>query len=206
MNKHNILSLFFLLTVAITAKAQSRLDTFLKSNEYNLMLTTEPFGSSLGGILNISHPFLNSKHFEATLGVAFQYSRTLKTKFERNMSSDTRTTDCSFLVTQDWQYFPFRKKHLVLEAGLYAGFTSSVSRGSLSLPQYDIYEEYHNQHNYFNYGSMQSLSWVFKSRFKVGFFSMISLKGYLDSGRTRPAEVDSRFFIGLKLGYKFLKD
>lgn len=180
--------------------AQSKLKSFIKNKNYEVVATAEPFISSWGYLLKVSHDILREKHFEGSLGLAFQNSYTRKTKFEKNMSSNSRVTDYSLLLTNDWKYFPFKKKNLFIEVGLYGGFTSSVSKGSLSIPKYDIEEDYYNRHNYFNYGSMQTLGWRFKTHYELGVFSMISLNGVLDSGRTRPAEFDSRFYVGLKFG------
>src|SRR5690554_263561 len=180
--------------------AQSKLNSFIKKNTYEVVGTMEPFIPSLGYVLKVSHGILNKKHVEGSLGLAFQNSYTRKTQFEKNMSSNTRVTDYSLLLTNDWKYFPLKKKNLFFEVGLYGGFTSSISKGSLSIPKYDIEEDYYNRHNYFNYGSMQTLGWRFKTHYELGLFSMISLNGILDSGRTRPAEVDSRFYVGIKFG------
>ncbi len=202
INKSIIVGIL-LLTLQNSIVAQSKTNTFFKNSDYEVMLTTEPFGSSVGILRKISKRFLDKNHFEGTFGAAEQDSYTFKTKFEKNMGSDTRTVDKSLFLTQDWRYFPFQKKSLMLEVGLYGGVTRSVAQGSLSLPQYDIKEEYHDRYFYFNYGSVQSLAWNFKTHYQVGLFSMLSLKGILDSGRARPAEVDSRFFVGLKFGYRF---
>jgi len=185
--------------------AQSNLCTFMKKNNYDILVTTEPFNYSLGYLAKVSQDVLNKKHLESTLGLAFQNSYTFRTKIEKSMSQDTRVTDHSFLLTNDWKYFPFSKKCLYVEVGIYGGFTSSISKGSLRLPEYDIEENYYNRHNYFNYGSIQSLGWRAKNHFELGVFSMISLNGILDSGRTRPAEIDSRFYIGLKFGFRFVR-
>jgi|SRR5690554_389056 len=186
--------------------AQSKVNTFIKNNNYEVAATTEPFIPSWGYLLKVSHDILNEKHFEGSLGLAFQNSYTIKTTFEKYMSSNTGVTDYSLLLTNDWKYFPLRKKNLFIEVGIYGGLTSSVSKGSLSIPKYDIEEDYYNRHNYFNYGSMQTLGWRFKTRYELGVFSMISLNGILDSGRTRPAEFDSRFYVGLKFGCNLGKE
>lgn len=183
--------------------AQSKLCTFMKNNTYEILVTTEPFIYSLGYLTKISHDILNKKHFEGGLGLAFQNSYTFKTKIEKNMSSNTRVTDYSFLLTNDWKYFPLKKKNLLIEVTLYGGLTSSVSQGSLSLPKFGVEEDYYNRHNYFNYGSIQTLGWRFNTHYELGVFSMISLNGILDSGITRPAEIDSRFYVGFKFGYNF---
>ncbi|MEX2485138.1 MAG: hypothetical protein WED10_11280 [Brumimicrobium sp.] len=182
---------------------QMKLDTFMKNNNYEVMITMEPFGSSLGYLTKVSHDFLSKNHFEGSLGLAFQNSYTIKTKIEKIMNPNTRVIDYSLLLTNDWKYFPAKKKNLFIAIGLYGGLTSSISKGSLSLPAFNIEEEFYNRYNYFNYGSTQTLGWRFKTRYEFGLFSMISLNGFFDSGRFRPAEVDSRFYIGFIFGYNF---
>lgn len=182
--------------------AQTSTKFFLKDNlQFNFAILTEPFNTSIGTMHHISLKVFNSKHVESTIGVAHQHQVTFKSIYETSVKELITTTDAGFYLTTDCKFYPLKKKTLFATIGLFWGVTQSTTEGTVELPQYNISEYYYKRHTYMNYGSMQQIGWCFGERIQLSLYSMISLKGLLDGGRSRLAEVDSRFLVGVNLGF-----
>lgn len=205
--KNAILLLLLSMTITQSSSAQSIHKLFHINNvHYDVALLFEPFGLGLGAIHKVSFKILNSDHFEGFAGSAWQHNHTYKSRFETNITPLITANDLNLYLTNDWKYYPFRKKHFFIGIGVFAGLTHSVTKGTLELPSYNISEHFYKEHTYFNYGSMQTIGWSFSKKIQLSLYSMISLKGLLDQGRNRLAEVDSRFHVGINLGFRFQKE
>lgn len=203
--KNTILFLLLSITTSQYNFAQSTTKLFdLNNVHYDVGLLFEPFGLGFGAIHKVSIKTLNSKHFEGLVGFAWHHNHSFKSPFETNITPLITTNELSQYLTNDWKYYPFKKKHFFIGIGVFVGLTNSVTKGTLELPAHHITEHFYNKHTYLNYGAMQTIGWSFSERIQLGFYSMISLKGLLDQGRSRLSEVDSRFHVGINLGFRFI--
>lgn len=198
----NISILAILLSLPFQILSQSKTAQFFTDRmHYDLAIVTEPFSLAVGAIHKASLKVWNTKHVECLFGIAYQHHHTFKSPYESSITATTTNNDIGFYLTNDWKFYPFKKKTFFAGIGLFWGVTESVSEGSLEIPAYNVSEKFYKKHTYMNYGSMQTFGWSFSERIQVSLYSMISLNGILDSGRARPAEVDSRFLVGINLGF-----
>ena len=160
------------------------------------------YGKNQGYIFKGKIKFLETKHFNLLYGAAYQNSYISETDNAFINYVDGYTRDIGVYSVFEVVYFPFKRKKLNLTLEPFMGVTHLRSKGSLKTPQFPILEEYKNNYIYFNYGFTQSIGYEF-NRFSISGFTWLSLKGILDKGRTRLGDFDSRFFIGLGIGYTF---
>lgn len=203
--KNSILSLLLALFISQHSFAQSSTNLFSIDNiHYDIGVLFEPLGLGFGAIHKVSIKILNSDHFEAFVGFTWQHNHSFKSPFETNIKPLITTNDLGKYITNDLKYYPFKKKHFFIGIGAFAGLTHSVTKGTLEIPAHNITESFYNEHTYINYGSMQTIGWSFSKKIQLSLYSMISLKGLLDQGRSRLSEVDSRFHIGINIGFRFI--
>lgn len=169
---------------------------------YTYDILNTAYGKNQGYIFKGKIKFLDSKHFNLLYGAAFQNSYISETDNLFTNYVDGYTRDIGLYSIFEAVYFPFKKKKLYLALEPFIGITHLKSKGTLKIPQYSIFEEYKNNYAYFNYGITQSIGYKF-NQFSINGFTWFSLKGVLDKGRGRPGDFDSRFFIGLGIGYTF---
>ena len=70
------------------------------------------------------------------------------------------------------------------------------------LPKHNIKEDYQHEYTFFNYGLSLPIGYNLR-KINTNLFIMSSLKGFLDRGRFRPADPDSKIFLGLNIVYTF---
>jgi hypothetical protein len=202
--KNTILTLFISIAISQYSLAQSSTNLFSIDNvHYDIGILFEPFGLGFGAIHKVSIKILDSDHFEGFVGLAWQHNHSFKSIFETNISPLITSNDLSQYITNDLKYYPFKKKHFFIGIGVFIGLTHSITQGTLEIPAYNITESFYKEHTYLNYGSMQTIGWSFSKKIQLSLYSMISLKGLLDRGRARLSEVDSRFHVGINLGFRF---
>ncbi|WP_438711247.1 hypothetical protein ACSTS3_22175 [Aquimarina muelleri] len=160
------------------------------------------YGKNYGFVFKGKKVWLDKNHFTLLYGAAFQNSYISESDNLFTDFVDGYTRDIGAYGVFDISYYPFRKKRFYLSLEPFIGATHLKSKGQLYIPEYSVSEKYKNTYTYFNYGFTQSLGYTI-NRFSIIGFSWISLKGILDEGRSRPADFDSRLFLGLGVGYTF---
>lgn len=201
MYKRNTIVISILILFRISAFGQDeKANPFFANSRVELLGTYEPFGGGLGTIAKGKKQILNSKHFEGFLGLAFQFSHQSETdKYLTGV--DGYNNDIGIYIVSDLVYYPLKTKNIFIGLEPFIGLTNLKSKGGLEISQYDIYEKYSNSYTYINYGITPTIGYNF-GKLSVSFFSMISLKGFLDKGRTRLGDSDSKIFFGISLSYK----
>jgi len=164
--------------------------------------TNVSFGHTFGYIMKGKRFLFTSNHFDLLVGAAFQNSLIYESENEFTDYVDGYTRDLGFYGLFDVKYYPFKKKKFYLALEHFAGVTNLKSKGDLTIPELDIDESYKHYYTYFNYGMNQSIGLQIK-RVNIDAFVWLSLKGFLDEGRYRPADFDSRMFFGINAGYTF---
>lgn len=181
---------------------QATVKQFLKENlHFNIALIIDPFGLGVGAVHNVSIKVFNGKHLEGLAGLQYQHYHNFRSRFEKNISSFSPPQEKGLHLTTNWKLYPLKKKTLSISLGCFIGGNHLITKGTLDIPQYGISENFEKSFIYFNYGITPSFGWRFANNIEISLFSMLSLKGFLDKGRTRPAEIDSRFFVGLNFGF-----
>ncbi len=142
----------------------------------------------------------NQKHFEGLYGLSFQYTYATETeKFANGIDGYNR--DLGAYLVFDITYYPFKKKNAFISSELFSGYTNLKSKGTLSIPRHNIYNEYSNSYAYFNYGLTATIGYDF-GRLKVGIFGMMSLRNMFKEDLIIPINEDSKAYLGLNLAYK----
>lgn len=159
----------------------------------------DPAQGGSGILLKAKQRLINTRHFDGYVGVAGQYHRNKEKKFSESLNGGT--TDLGVYLVSDCLLYPFSSKHVFIGAEGFAGITNFRTKGTLTLPEHSIAEKYSNQYTYFNYGVNLSLGYDF-GRLSTNMFINASLKGFLDKGRFRPLDTDSKGFAGLSMGFK----
>ncbi|WP_103865496.1 hypothetical protein [Aquimarina sp. I32.4] len=204
--KNFLLVLCLIFTLPIVAQVQQE-NKNPTQNKWKLELLyshdilNTSYGKNYGYIFKGKLIFLDRKHFTLSYGLAHQNSYIDETENLFTEYIDGYTRDIGLYSIFDITYYPFNKKKLYLSLEPFIGATHLKSKGKLKIPQYSISEKYKNEYVYFNYGFSQSIGYNIH-KFSVSGFTWVSLKGLLDQGRSRPADFDSRFFIGVGLGYR----
>lgn len=160
------------------------------------------YGNNGGFIAKGKYRLLNTKHFELFGGLAYQNSSISETDNKFTDHVDGYTRDIGIYPVFEGVYFPFRKKTFYFSAESFFGLTHLKSKGTLDIPEHLVFEKYSNNHAYFNYGLSHSLGVKFNN-VSLGVTLWSSLKGFLDGGRFRPGDFDSRLFAGLSVAYTF---
>ena len=169
-------------------------------NRIELSGTYELFGGGHGFIAKGKTQILNKKHFEFYHGIAYQQSHQFRTDKLLN-GVKGYNSDLGIYWLFDIQIYPFKNKKVFTSLESFIGPTTIKSKGTLDLPKYNIYESYSNRYTYLNYGITQSIGYNF-GKINASLFTMVSLKGFIDNGRTRPGDSDSKIFLGLNLSYR----
>ncbi|WP_074410280.1 hypothetical protein [Aquimarina megaterium] len=204
MKNYVVVLLFFLaLPVWVQGQKENK-ESGQKRWKLELLYTQDilntSYGKNYGYIFKGKLKCLDSKHFTLSYGAAHQNSYIAETDNLFTDYVEGYTRDIGLYSIFDVTYYPFNKKKFYLSLEPFIGATHLKSKGTLKIPQYSVYEKYKNEYVYFNYGVSQSLGYNINN-FSVSAFAWVSLKGFLDKGRNRPADFDSRFFLGLGLGY-----
>jgi len=153
-----------------------------------------------GFLLKGKKEVFNKKHFDGLLGLCFQFTYSSETdKFSDGIEGNTK--DLGAYLTFDLIYYPFNKKHIFISSELFSGCTNLKSKGTLSIPEYNIYSEYQNSYSYFNYGLSETVGYDF-GKIKVGAFVMMSLRTLLKKDIIIPINEDSKAYFGINFGYK----
>lgn len=160
------------------------------------------YGFNYGFIAKGKFNFFNSKHLNLYCGMAHQYSYISESDNLFSDKVDGYTKDIGLYTVLDIVFYPFKKKTLYLSLEPFVGLTHLRSKGTLKMPHYGIVETYKNDYVYFNYGFTQGIGYTL-GQFTIQASVWLSLKGFLDEGRSRPADFDSRFLIGLGASYSF---
>jgi len=200
---HNKLILAFLLLAILQAKSYGQDNTipgFWADARVGLSGVYDVFNKSAGFIGQGEKGVLNSNHFEGYSGIAFQFSRQNEEDMFMDSGINGGSNDIGFYTTFQLEYYPFKRKSFLLGLEAFAGVTNFKSEGTLELPEYDIRENYSNSYTYLNYGLTPAIGYNF-GRISTSVFSMVSLKGVFDKGRTRIGDADSRIFLGVNLSY-----
>jgi len=197
---HKLIIFTILIFSHISVFGQSNSDSFWSNSRVALLGSYEPFAGGIGFIVKGKKEFFNSKHFDGLVGLAFQFSRQSETdKFL--VGIDGYNHDIGIYIVSDIIYYPFSSKKIFTGLEPFIGLTNLKTEGELIIPNYDIVEQYSNSYTYVNYGITPTIGYDF-GKIDVGAFAMISAKGLLDSGRTRPGDSDSKIFFGISIGYK----
>lgn len=207
MKTYLFLSLSILFSISVFAQEQKTNQSSSKKqwkiellHTYDILNTS--YGFNHGFIAKGKFIFLNNKHLNLSCGMAHQYSYISESSNLFTDYVEGYTKDIGCYAVLDFAFFPFKKKKLYLSLEPFAGFTHLQSKGTLKMPQYAVEETYKNNYIYFNYGLTQSLGYTI-GRFSINASVWLSLKGILDNGRSRPADFDARFLIGLGAAYSF---
>ena len=190
-----------LLFIQIQTNAQEQDSTNIRKNRrLEILSSYQLFGGGFGFIIKGKKEILHSKHFEGYTGLAYQKSYKIETDVLLNGVTGYQRDLGIYLVT-DLMYYPFKTKKVFTGLEPFVGLTVLKTKGTLVIPEYDIDEVYTNNYAYLNYGTTQTLGYDF-GRVSTSLFAMLSLKGLLDQGRTRPGDSDSKIFVGINLGFK----
>lgn len=165
-----------------------------------LFTSYEIFGGGFGVIAKGKSQILSKKHFELYHGIAYQYSYQSETDKLLN-GVKGYNSDVGVYLVFDAVVYPFKTKKVFTSLELFIGRTTLKSKGTVNIPEYNIHESYYNKYSYLNYGLSQTLGYNF-GKIRASLFTMISLKGLIDKGRTRPGDSDSKIFAGINLSYK----
>ena len=169
-------------------------------NRVELYGTYELFGGGFGFIAKGKTQLLDTKHFDFFTGIAYQQSHQSETdKLLTGIKG--YNSDMGIYLIFDMIHYPFKSKKVFTGIEPYFGLTIFKSEGTLEIRKYDIYENYSNNYSYLNYGITQTLGYNF-GKVSTSLFAMLSLKGFIDNGRTRPGDADSKIFVGINLSYK----
>lgn len=158
------------------------------------------YGDNFGFVFKVKRPAFQKKHFDLYYGVCYQNSYIDETDNLFTKGIDGYTKDNGLYVVYELRYQPFQKKKFYVSLEPFIGLTHLKSKGTLRIPEHDVYQKYKNNYTYFNYGLSQSIG-ININDFSISGFAWGSLKGFLDNGRSRPADFDSRLFLGIGLGY-----
>lgn len=190
--------IIFLLYTPIYVGAQSSMQDNM---QYDIAFTAEPFGLGFGMVHNASFRFFNSQKIEGLAGLIFHHHHTFKTALETNISPFITMNDWSGYLSNEWKYYPMKKKTFFVGIGLFAGLTGSITKGALQIPERNLKVDFEKQYLYFNYGSTQKIGYSFSEKIQISLYAMISLNG-LTNGRFRLSDTDSRFLVGVNVGFK----
>lgn len=196
--------IIFLLIVALKPAAYSQdnnTQDLWKNTRIGLSGTYDIFNKSAGFIAKGEKEIIRLNHFETYTGLAFQFSRQKEKGLYMETGIEGGSNDIGFYGIFKLNYYPFKRKTLFIGLEPFLGITNFKSKGTLELPEYDIIESYSNSYTYFNYGLTPEIGYNFK-RIETSIFTMISLKGVLDSGRNRLGDADSRILLGINFTYK----
>lgn len=165
-----------------------------------LLGTYELFGNGYGFVAKGKSQILDTNHFELYHGIAYQQSHQfIKDKLLTGIKG--YNSDVGVYFVFDMMLYPFKTKNIFTSLEPYAGLTILKSKGTLDIPKYHIHESYSNRYTYLNYGITQTFGYNF-GKISTSLFAMVSLKGYLDNGRTRPGDSDSKIFLGINFSYR----
>lgn len=199
--KKNIIILSILILIQIKSYGQDQdSKKFWTNSRIELLGTYELFGSGIGFIAKGEKEIFNLKHFEGFTGLAFQYNYQSETN-KLLTGIKGYTSDVGIYTVFDILLYPFKTKKVFTGLEPYIGLTTLKSDGVLEISKHNIYEDYSNSYTYLNYGITQTIGYSFK-RVSTSLFTMLSLKGFADKGRTRPGDSDSKIFLGINLTYK----
>lgn len=202
MHKNLIITLLLLISLGVKSYGQSNIpQSFWDKTRVGLSGTYDIYNISTGIILKGEKNILESKHFEGFTGIAFQFSCQNETNLYMESGINGGSNDLGFYGIFNLNYYPLKRKTIFVSVGPFLGVTNLRTKGTLELPEYDISESYSNSYTYFNYGLTPKIGYNFK-RFETSIFSMISLKGVLDSARYRLGDPDSRILLGINFTYK----
>ncbi|GGX12162.1 hypothetical protein [Aquimarina muelleri] len=199
--KKNIIILSILFLIQIESYGQDQNSKhFWTNSRIELLGSYELFGGGIGFIAKGKKEIFNLKHFEGFAGLAFQYSYQSETN-KLLTGIKGHNSDVGMYTVFDIILYPFKTKKVFTGLEPYLGLTTLKSDGVLEIPKHNIYEDYSNSYTYLNYGITQTIGYSFK-RINTSLFAMLSLKGILDKGRTRPGDSDSKIFFGFNISYK----
>ncbi|UNZ00311.1 hypothetical protein MQE36_08220 [Zhouia spongiae] len=177
-----------------------------KDWQMELLYTYDPlntsYGDNYGFIFKAKRFKYQGDHIKLLYGLAYQNSYISETENLFTDHVDGFTRDIGLYAIFDLVYYPFARKKFYISFEPFAGVTHLKSIGKLRIQEHSVYETYVNNFAYFNYGVTQSLGFKIKD-FTISGFGWLSLKGFLDGGRMRPADFDSRLFVGVGVGYAF---
>lgn len=167
-----------------------------------LLATYQLFGGGIGFIAKGKTQILNTKHFELYHGIAYQQSHQFQTdKLLTGIKG--YNSDVGTYLIFDMMLYPFKNKFFFTSLEPYMGLTILKSKGTLDIPRHNIHESYSKRYSYLNYGITQTLGYNF-GRISTSLFTMVSLKGFVDNGRKRPGDSDSKIFVGISLSYRII--
>ncbi|MEN7551896.1 hypothetical protein AAG747_28525 [Rapidithrix thailandica] len=171
--------------------------TFWSDSKVDFSIIFDPFNKPVhgGGLLvKWKKRWFKTKHFEGYTGLAVQYYYDEETD---KLSTWVKgyNHDLSGYLVSEWIYYPFRACGVFLGIEPFAGITNLRSDGRLRFDRFNLYEEFTNTYTFFNYGVSQSVGYQLNN-VHLSIFALASLKGYLDSGRTRPTDQDAKIFLG----------
>ncbi|WP_062055507.1 hypothetical protein [Aquimarina longa] len=205
--KNYLIVLSFVLALPVLAQEKKE-NTLSEQKQWKIELLythdllNTSYGKNYGFIFKGKLAYLYRKHITLLYGAAFQNSYISETDNLFTDYVDGYTRDIGLYAIVDIIYYPLNKKKLYLSLEPFIGVTHLKSKGTLKIPKHSISEKYKNNYAYFNYGLTQSLGYKINT-INISGFAWLSLKGFLDNGRNRPADFDSRFFIGMGVGYTF---
>lgn len=174
--------------------------TWLFESAHNYDLFNRSYGRNYGISLKAKREFWRPKHFTFSYGIMLQSHKIKENQNTYTENLDGSTKDKSFMAIAELKYYPFNRRNLYISAEPFIGATQLKTEGILNLPQYTMTQSFNNSYIYFNYGVSQNIGYKIGS-FNLFATSWLSLNGLWDNGRKRPADFDSRFFIGLGIGY-----
>lgn len=152
-----------------------------------------------GFILKLKKELMKSARFEGFGSLAFQ--RTYWSETSKLLSGvEGFHRDIGAFAGFDILYFFSKKKRVFIGSEIYFGITNLKSKGNLNIPDHHINKNYSKSYSFVNYGLTETIGCRF-GRVNTGLFVRSSLKGYLDNGRTRPADYDSKIFMGICFSY-----
>ncbi len=198
--KNALIIIFVLLSNSLVSWGQESANSiFQKKVKLEAAFVIDPFYDGNGALLKVKKEVASKKHFEGYAGLSAQFLRNSEDKFSSSVDGYTR--DLGLNIVTDWLYYPMKSKNVFVGLEPFMGLSTMKSDGTLSIPEYQVSESYSNKYSYFNYGATLSIGYDF-GRMSTNIFTMASLKGLLDGGRTRPVDSDSKLLFGINLGYK----
>lgn len=195
----SIFLISFLINLNIDCQNQKN---FWTNSRVELLLSYDMINQSIGTIIEGKKQIWNRNHFEGYSGLALEYLYQEEKNKYLDYGLNGHDRDLGIYGVSNCIYYPFNKKTFFIGLEIFIGITNFKSKGSLKMPKHDINKTYKNSYTYFNYGITPMIGYNF-GRVSTSLFSKSSLKGILDSGRNRFGDNDSRFLVGLNIGYQF---